>query len=253
MPAISVIIPTCNRAAMLDKAIDALVRTTATPFEVIVVDGASSDSTPAVLAKWKEALGQRMVVVQETKREGFTRAVNKGFRAASSEYVTWLNDDARPLAGALDFAREQLAEAPLSVGLLAMFHRCETRMNIAYTAIRHGREFKLLHVRGTLYANFAFARRSTLEKLNYFDEGFFIHGADPDLSLKIWHSGLRVVPAFQSLIDHDEAADERRAMDAGQGARDNARLFTKWKLPPKNMAVNDFDPAHPCTMRGLQS
>jgi hypothetical protein len=45
---------------------------------------------------------------------------------------------------------------------------------------------------------------------------------------------------------------ERRTADTEQGKRDNAKLFAKWDLPPVNPDRNDFDPAHPCTLRDPQ-
>ena len=107
-------------------------------------------------------------------------------------------------------------------------------------------------MRGTLYANFAIGRRETFERLGYFDERYFLYAADPDLSLKAWHAGLRVEPAYLAYIDHDEHADDRRVVDADRGKADNERLFAKWDLPAKNPYRNDFDAACPCTLRGLR-
>ena len=53
-------------------------------------------------------------------------------------------------------------------------------------------------------------------------------------------------------IDHDEHADDRRALDADRGREDNQKLFAKWNLPEKNLSRNDFDPGRPCTLRGLR-
>ena len=49
-------------------------------------------------------------------------------------------------------------------------------------------------LRGTLYANFGVAARATFERLNYFDERYFLNGADPDFSLKVWDAGMQVAP-----------------------------------------------------------
>ena len=102
-----------------------------------------------------------------------------------------------------------------------------------------------MHVRGTLYANFGLGRRATFSRLGFFDERYFFNAADPDFSLKVWHAGLRVVPAFESFIDHVEQEDDRRTDDLARAAEDNRRLFEKWDLPPRNLERNDFDPAHP--------
>jgi len=220
-------------------------------FEVIVVDGASEDATPDVLNLASSIMGKRLRVIREGKREGFVRGTNKGFRAARGQFMCWLNDDARPLDGALDDAIAQLEHEDRSAGFVAMYHPWHSPRNVAFRKKVAGREFQLCHVRGTLYANFPMGRREIFERLGFFDDRYYVCAADPDLSLKAWHIGMRVVPATKSVIDHDEIEDDRRADDGRRGSMDNDALFAKWDLPDKS-SVNDFDPATPCTLRGLR-
>jgi GT2 family glycosyltransferase len=249
---LSIVLPTCNRASLLLKAILHIERHTHVSHEIIVVDGASTDGTGEVLQLASSIMGPRLRVIREGQREGFVRACNKGFRIARGEYLCWLNDDARPLDAALDAAIEQLEHADDSVGFVAMYHPWNHPKNVAHRLSRDGREFHLCHVRGTLYANFPMGRRETFERLGHFDERYFVCAADPDLSLKAWHAGLSVVPAVSSVIDHDETEDHRRAVDSPRGAIDNEALFAKWNLPDRS-AVNDYDAARPCTLRGLRT
>jgi GT2 family glycosyltransferase len=248
---LSIVLPTCNRGMLLHKAIQAIASTTACAYELIVVDGASTDNTQDVLRAAGERLKDRLRVIREENREGFVRAANKGFRAATGRNLTWINDDARPLMSCLDLAVQQVDSAEPDLAFVAMFHRWHSRWNIAYEMQDGNRKFQLCHVRGTLYANFPVGKRETFEKLGYLDERFYFCAADPDLSLKAWHAGMRVVPAFGAMIDHDEVADDRRAFDMARGEEDNARLFAKWNLPPKNTTRNDFSPSKPCTLMGL--
>jgi len=249
---LSIILPTCNRAALLEKCLASLAAGVRCDHEIIVVDGASTDHTPDVLSDASRNLGQRLRVIREPQREGFVRAANKGFRAATGRNMIWLNDDARPMPGALDLAIQQLDHHPPSVAFVALFHRWHSTWNVAYETEYRGRTYRLCHVRGTLYANFPMGRRETYERLGYFDERFYLCGADPDLSLKTWHAGMSIVPAWSAIIDHDEVEDERRLADSPRAQADNQALFAKWDLPPRNPIRNDFDPARPCTLRGLR-
>ena len=176
---LSIVIPTCNRAALLQRGLEALLVGVDCSYEIIVVDGASTDATPAVLDKAKKIFGDRLRIIRESKRAGFTKAANLGFRAARGIFLTWLNDDARALPGALDAAIEQLSASPETVGLLAMFHRNHATRSVAFEIERHYQQYRLMHVRGTLYANFAFGLRETFARLGYFDERYFFYGADP--------------------------------------------------------------------------
>ena len=102
---LSIVLPTCNRAGLLERALGAIAANTRCRHEVIVVDGASTDYTPHVLDRARQSMGDRLKIIREEKREGFVRAVNKGLRAGSGRMLTWLNDDARPLSESLDRAR----------------------------------------------------------------------------------------------------------------------------------------------------
>jgi GT2 family glycosyltransferase len=250
---LSVVLPTCNRAKLLRGAIAAIISATRCNFELIVVDGASNDDTSAVLEEAKAKLGDRLQIIREEVRGGFVRATNAGFRAARGRNLTWLNDDCRPLSGSLDRAVEQIDAAPPDVAFVAMFHRWHSRRNIAYHADFHRRPYVLCHVRGTLYGNFPVGRTETFARLGYFDQGYWVAAADPDLSLKAWHAGLRVVPAYGCAIDHDEIDDPRRQLDQPKAVADNQRLFAKWDLPPKSILTNDFDARRPNTLRGLRN
>lgn len=247
---LSVIVPTCNRAPLLRQCVETIARTRCT-HEIIVVDGASTDGTQDVIRNLQRHLGDRMIYVREEKRAGFVRAANKGFRIARGNVMCWINDDARPLPGALDCGVEQIKNGPSDLGFIAMFHKWHSPKNIAYQCLRDGETYSLCHVRGTLYCNFPMGRREVWERVGYLDERFHFCGADPDLSLAAWHAGYRIEPAWGVCLDHDEHDDERRFEDNPRMHEDNRKLFAKWLLPPRNPLRNDFDPLRPCTLLGL--
>src|SRR5665213_2472668 len=83
---LSVVIPTVNRAKSLAACLAATGNATQATCEIIVVDGASTDGTTAILERCGEMMGDRLQVVREPVREGFVRAANKGFRAARGRY-----------------------------------------------------------------------------------------------------------------------------------------------------------------------
>jgi GT2 family glycosyltransferase len=197
---LSIVIPTCNRGDLLQRAITTIAESTQVNYQIIIVDGASTDHTPAVIASARATLGERVVCIREHQREGFVRGVNKGFRAACGRAICWLNDDARPAPGALDRAYAQLMTSPPRVGLLAMFHAWKSPKNVAYQTSCGAETYSLCHVRSTLYANFGMGRRTIFEQLNYFDERYIFCGADPDFSLKCWHAGLSVEPAWGAYV-----------------------------------------------------
>lgn len=248
---LSIVIPTTNRAASLASCLAAIRNSVTCSHEVIVVDGASHDNTPAVLESEAAAIGDRLQVIREPRREGFVRAANKGFRAARGKYLTWVNDDARPMPGCFERAMACLVGSNNRAGLAALFHSTPVTRNIAIETRHLNRAFHVLHVRGTLYANFGVGRRELFEQLDYFDERYFLNAADPDFSLKVWTAGFTVEPAFGAFIDHDELPDDRRRADSSFGSMDNTKLFARWDLPDRDPTVL-FNPCQPCTCRGLR-
>ncbi len=251
MYTLSIVIPTFRRPEHLRRCLRSLTGGCGAAMQVVAVYPDGDEPTQAVLREYQSQLNIKTVV--EAGRNGFVHAANSGFAAADGEYLMWLNDDARPLPGALEAALTQLRYSPADVGLVALFHQWRGIKNIAYETVHQRQVYRLLHIRGTLYANFGIGRREVFAQLGYFDPRYYLNGADPDFSLKVWDAGWRVEPAWGALLEHDEHADDRRAADQQRSAADNAALFAKWPLPPKNLYRNDFDPLHPSTLRRLSS
>src|SRR6266852_986541 len=100
MPRCSVIIPVYNKASLTRQCLNRLLPRVADAedFEIVVVDDASSDLTPRLLA----AYGDRIQVVTHDTNRGFATSCNDGASAASGEYLVFLNNDTVPLDGWLE-------------------------------------------------------------------------------------------------------------------------------------------------------
>ena len=95
----SVIICTHNRAAIVGRAIQqALVQARACNAELLVVDNASTDETPAALASLARRAEPTLRVVCEPEL-GLSAARNRGLVEARGEVAAFLDDDAVPRAG----------------------------------------------------------------------------------------------------------------------------------------------------------
>lgn len=90
-PLVSIVIPTYNRAVLLPKALDACVSQTYQNLEVIVVNDGSRDNTEGVLRDYA-ARDARIRFITKAN-EGIPDTVNRGFREARGQYVTWTSDD----------------------------------------------------------------------------------------------------------------------------------------------------------------
>jgi glycosyltransferase involved in cell wall biosynthesis len=88
-PLVSVIIPTCNRAALAPEAVASVLAQSWRDFEVLVVDDASTDATAAALAPF----GARIRLWRRECRGGVSAARNTGIKAARGEWLAFLDSD----------------------------------------------------------------------------------------------------------------------------------------------------------------
>ena len=246
---VSIVVPTYNRLPRLQRCVDMIRQNVTLTHEVIVVEGCSTDGTRDWLRRQPE-----LHVILEPAREGAVKAFNRGFKASRGEYVTWLNDDAYPLPGALEAAVE-FARRPenADVGMVALYHNDRAARNLLDEIEHEGETYHICNVRGYPYANFGLIRRELLVRLGYADERYYFFGFDPDLSLKVQvKAGLKVIGCREALIHHDEDHDERKVDDLPVGAEDNEKLFAKWNLPARD-SYPDPRPAYRelLTQRGL--
>jgi len=88
-PKVSVIIPTYNRAAKVQNAIESVLAQTFSDFEVIVVDDGSSDGTGRIL---QEVYGDRIRCFAQAN-QGVSVARNKGIAEARGKWIAFLDSD----------------------------------------------------------------------------------------------------------------------------------------------------------------
>lgn len=84
MPSVSVILPVFNGERFVAAAIGSILAQTWRDLEVIVVDDASTDRTPALL---RQIADPRVRVLTAAANEGLPRALNRGLDAASGALI----------------------------------------------------------------------------------------------------------------------------------------------------------------------
>lgn len=92
MTLVSVIVPTYNRAAFIEGAIETALGQTHEEIEVIVVDGGSTDGTHEVLERYVE--DDRVSMLTDSD-DGIAHARNRGIEHARGAFVCPLDDDDR--------------------------------------------------------------------------------------------------------------------------------------------------------------
>ncbi len=247
-------IPTFNNLGLTRQCLDTLPRATALgSYEVVVVDNASTDGTPAFLRE-AEADGLLRAVCNDENR-GFSAACNQGAALARGEVVLFLNNDTIPHPGWLNAILTELAEHP-DTGVVGskLLYANGTIQHAGVVVgerdgdpfpyhvylcqpadapqVSHRRELQL--VTGACLA----IRRELLERVGGFDEAYWNGHEDLDLCLKVRAAGAKVVYRPDSVVTHLESQTKRllgleqfhyaKGADTPEG-RGRALFLERWR------------------------
>jgi glycosyltransferase involved in cell wall biosynthesis len=114
---ISIVVPTRNRAAFVDRLLSTLAREVGDcpAVDIVVVDNGSRDATKSVVQEWIAAGAPARYVVEPVA--GVSRARNAGIAVARGDVVAFLDDDVLPRPGWLEAVRCGFARRT-SVGIV---------------------------------------------------------------------------------------------------------------------------------------
>lgn len=119
---ITVITVVYNGEKTIARTLQSVLTQTVPPDEYLIVDGASTDETMAIVKSHEEAFAQRGIlyrIISERDR-GIYDAMNKGIRAASGEFVAMLNSDDWYEPDAIKTAKEEYEKQPFDLGYGSM-------------------------------------------------------------------------------------------------------------------------------------
>lgn len=85
---ISVVIPTYNRIALVERAIDSVLMQSIKPFDIIVVDDGSDDGTSEMIQK-----KYRSINLVQQQNSGVSAARNNGIKHAKGDWISLLDSD----------------------------------------------------------------------------------------------------------------------------------------------------------------
>jgi GT2 family glycosyltransferase len=195
---VSVVIPTFNRSASLERLLVALALSNEPVggIEVIVVDDGSTDDTRAVVA----AAGVRYLY---QRNSGPGAARERGWRAAAGDVIVFMDDDVIPEREAI---QRMVAALEHADGVGAVIHPLNRKPMVAH--YMHMDDVVNHHVvqgevRWLITAAAAF-RRQALENVNGFDPAFpRAAGEDVDLTLRLLEAGCTLRLESSAIVYHD--------------------------------------------------
>ena len=198
-PRVSVIVPVYNGARTIENCVESIFALTfhRDEFELLLIDNASSDKTPAILERYRE----RAVILQEKKR-GPAAARNRGLANATGDIVAFTDADC-----VVD--RDWLSRiiAPLDDPIVGIVGGAILAMKPFNTVEKFGERIHDHQMAIECYSppyaiTMSWAsRRSVLEKVGAFDEEL-LRCEDCDLAYRIVEAGYRIVHEPAAVVYH---------------------------------------------------
>jgi len=154
-------------------------------FEVIVVDNNSEDNS---LVSLKEEFGARFKLIANSTNAGFAAANNLGAKEASGEYLFFLNSDTFIQSDILTPLKNAL-QKDLSIGVIAPGLVLKNGEPQPY-AYGYNKKLKteLAWVSGAALV----IRHEVFQKVNGWDERFFMYFEDRDLCQAVIRNGYKI-------------------------------------------------------------
>lgn len=201
----SIIVATFNVADTLADTIDSVLAQGRTDVELIIVDGNSSDGTVELIRSY----GDRVAWWISEPDNGIYNAWNKGLRAATGRYLSFVGADDVMLPGALNSYARLAAASPEAEFLSARVqygdHQNARIIGRPWDWHKFRHYMTVAHV-GSMH------RRTLFDRIGAYDESFAITG-DYELLLR---AGANLKTAYMSEITMRMGVD---GISSGRGAK----------------------------------
>lgn len=176
LPAVSIVLPTYNRAKTISRAINSLLEQTCQDYEIIVVDDASEDETQEIVKGFAE---QKIRYIRCKQNKGPGAARNLGIRESRGNFIAFQDSDDEWFPEKLERQIEVFATAEPELGVV---YSDMTRITRDGSEIYYKspiiRQDSIIDPRTKYYAVYGIGIQSTLirkecfEKAGCFNENF---------------------------------------------------------------------------------
>lgn len=205
----SIIIPTYNKKGLLEMCLNSIEAHTPHPYEIIVVDDASSDGTAELLQS-----RSKVRLAKHTKNSGFAGSVNTGLMMAKGRTVVVLNNDVLVTENWLGNMLNCLNSSPDigAVGPVTNYIGGEQQLDVPYVQIDGMQGFAAefnqrdpgrWRQTERLVGFCLLMRKETVLHTGFFDEGYSLGNyEDDDWMIRLRIQGLKLMIAGDTFVHH---------------------------------------------------
>lgn len=217
-PFISVVVVNYNAEKYLESCLASVLNCDYSNFEVIVVDNGSKDGSQELVEETSRK-NEKVKLIKNETNLGLAIARNQGIKMAKGKYVAFIDNDTRvhPF---------WLSEATKILELNPKIGACQCKLildgtdNLVDSIGEYLGQYGFLvhlvppgeekdrgqfsHITEILAPKGAgmIVRKDVLNKINGFDDDYFIYVGETDLSWRIWLQGYKVVLIPNSIVYH---------------------------------------------------
>ncbi|MCC6276712.1 MAG: glycosyltransferase [Oligoflexia bacterium] len=239
-PLISVVMPVYNQAHFTRKSASSLIFQSEHPHEFIVINNNSTDDTADLLENLKsDAIkrGWKFLIISNSEKLGFGRAMNQGIEAASGAFLALTNNDTwimpqwdSALLSAIqrldaDMVSPFYDEEPFDELKTPAKARAFVAKNKGKAARRWG-------------SIMMFFKRKFFDEVGKFDERFFICYEDRDLRERADRAHKRYYQVGDCYIwHHSKGTRESGLITSGYEQESLKKFIDKWGFDPRPQEV----------------
>jgi len=248
-PSISIVVLNWNGGEITAECLNSLKAQSRQPDEVIVVDNGSSDgSNKLIKAKFPE-----VKLIELPKNLGFAGGVNVGIRAAKSDYVMLLNNDAtcEPtcIEELLNTAKNHDADITQAVILTDDGNKIDSTgdeysvWGLPYPGRRNYSSAKVPNADEPIFSASGGAsvyKKSLFDEIGLFDEMFFAYYEDVDMSMRAQLRGKKVWLSSKATVQHKMNYSSNRVPGLGREMSIRNSIYLFWKVLPFPLILKVF-------------
>ena len=221
-PKITVITPSYNQGRYLEATILSVLNQNYPNLEYFVIDGGSTDHSESIISYY----GEEIDFWVSEKDRGQSDAINKGFKRATGDIITWINSDDQLTPRALYKVAEYFTKYPHIYVLHGRTILFGDAINDSIKGCPLVDDLMPYYLAAIPFPQpSSFFRREAIEKYGLLDQNFH-YGMDYDFFLRIAlnHDFLAVDDIFSKYLLHDTS----KSMAFSQKfVKDYTKIFSK--------------------------